>query len=95
MRILIMRWRMRELKVWYITSALGYHVALQGKRHIAPKETFPFDYLGAWKDVDVSLIEPFLARMSVREEPFVYLFAQMILICLGQEEISLYFKRIS
>lgn len=55
----------------YLSEA-GYRVAMQGKRHIAPKESFPFEYLGTHndRDVDPDLIEPFLAEMAQSKEPF-------------------------
>lgn len=51
-------------------KALGYRIALHGKRHINPETAFPFDYLGKWKDVDVALLDSFFKEMSVSKEPF-------------------------
>lgn len=55
--------------VHYLTK-LGYHVALQGKRHINPESVFPFDYIGPWKNVDPKLIEGFLKKRSEDKSPF-------------------------
>ena len=50
---------------------LGYNVGLQGKRHISPKEAFPFDYLGKQRnDVDTSLINPFIDKSIEADKPF-------------------------
>lgn len=51
-------------------KALGYRVALHGKRHINPETAFPFDYLGKWKDIDAALLEPFFKEVSASKEPF-------------------------
>lgn len=41
----------------------GYRVALTGKRHIAPAESFPFEYLGEnGSDPDLNLLEEFMVR---------------------------------
>jgi len=54
----------------YYLKEAGYRVALQGKRHIAPQESFPFEYLGTKTDVDTDLIETFIADAAKNEEPF-------------------------
>jgi uncharacterized sulfatase len=54
----------------YYLKEAGYRVALQGKRHIAPKKSFPFEYLGTKTDVDTELIEPFIADAAKNGEPF-------------------------
>ena len=49
----------------------GYRVALQGKRHIAPVDAFPFEYLGDEEDhVDIEQMEPFIADVTAKKEPF-------------------------
>ena len=54
----------------YLKEA-GYRVALQGKRHIAPITAFPFEYLGIEDDqVDTESIEPFIADVAGKKEPF-------------------------
>ena len=54
----------------YLKEA-GYRVALQGKRHIAPLEAFPFEYLsGGGEHVNISKIEPFIADVAAKKEPF-------------------------
>lgn len=50
---------------------LGYNVALQGKRHISPLSSYPFEFLGDGKqDVRVDLIEPFVKKNVKEEKPF-------------------------
>lgn len=52
-------------------KALGYSVALQGKTHFSPLESFPFEFLGHDKeDVDVNLIAPYLDRNRKEKKPF-------------------------
>ncbi len=47
----------------------GYRVALTGKRHIAPVESFPFEYLGEnGTDPDFDLLEQFISRD--KKQPF-------------------------
>lgn len=55
----------------YLKQA-GYRVALEGKRHIAPIEAFPFEYLSneQQRTVYPELIEPFLADVARSGEPF-------------------------
>ena len=54
----------------YLKDA-GYRVAMQGKRHIAPEEAFPFEYLsGTNADVNINRIEPFIADVAASKEPF-------------------------
>ena len=55
----------------YLKQA-GYRVALGGKRHIAPIEAFPFEYLSneQQRTVYPELIEPFLADVARSGEPF-------------------------
>ncbi len=40
---------------------LGYRVALTGKRHVLPPESFPFDYLDEDTDPDLAAVEAYLA----------------------------------
>ena len=55
----------------YLKEA-GYRVALQGKRHIAPIESFPFEFLSeeSLRSVHPEKIEPFLADVAQTGEPF-------------------------
>jgi uncharacterized sulfatase len=54
----------------YLKDA-GYRVAMQGKRHIAPEEQFPFEYLsGSAANVNIDRIEPFIAGVAASKEPF-------------------------
>jgi uncharacterized sulfatase len=55
----------------FYLSERGYRVALQGKRHIAPLGSFPFEYLGkGTAHVKPELIEPFIADVSASGSPF-------------------------
>lgn len=49
---------------------LGYRVAQAGKRHIAPKEVFPFEYLGNDKNPDFKKVDGFLRDVKSSKEPF-------------------------
>lgn len=49
---------------------LGYRVAQAGKRHINPKEVFPFEYLGNDKNPDFDKVEVFLKDVKTSKEPF-------------------------
>lgn len=55
-------------------SELGYRVALLGKRHIGPRENYPFEYLGdkakGTDHIDLGLAEKFLAEVAESEQPF-------------------------
>ncbi len=53
----------------------GYRVAHQGKRHISPLSSFPFEYLDGidakgLKDVDIEKIEIFISDVAATETPF-------------------------
>lgn len=55
---------------YYLKNA-GYRVAIQGKRHIAPLEAFPFEFLSPGNDnVNIEKIERFMADVSEKKEPF-------------------------
>ena len=49
---------------------LGYRVALSGKRHIGPKEVFPFEYLPGNKNPDMKAVDEFIARAKAEDKPF-------------------------
>lgn len=51
-------------------NPLGYRVAQAGKRHINPKEVFPFEYLGDDKNPDFNKVEGFLKDVTSSKEPF-------------------------
>jgi uncharacterized sulfatase len=54
----------------YLKDA-GYRVAIQGKRHFAPEEQFPFEYLsGGGANINIDRIEPFIAGVAASKEPF-------------------------
>lgn len=48
---------------------LGYRVALSGKRHIAPREVFPFEMSGA-KNPDMKAIEKLMVESKKAGKPF-------------------------
>ena len=48
---------------------LGYRVALSGKRHIAPREVFPFEYSGN-KNPDMQAIDKLLSECVGQKTPF-------------------------
>ena len=60
----------------YYLNEAGYRVAHQGKRHIAPLESFPFQYLDDNKvkkgnhDIIIDHVEPFIAEVAKSKEPF-------------------------
>ncbi|MCF7958927.1 MAG: sulfatase, partial [Phycisphaerae bacterium] len=49
---------------------LGYRVALSGKRHISPKEVFPFEYLPGSKNPDMKAVDTFVASATTEGKPF-------------------------
>ena len=49
---------------------LGYRVALSGKRHIATKEVFPFEYLPGNKNPDMKAVDEFVASAKAEGKPF-------------------------
>jgi uncharacterized sulfatase len=48
---------------------LGYRVALSGKKHIAPREVFPFEYSGQ-RNPDFAAVEKLFAECSKTATPF-------------------------
>jgi uncharacterized sulfatase len=55
----------------YYLKETGYRVAIQGKRHIAPQEAFPFEYLSTSEEhVNPEKIEPFIADAKANRQPF-------------------------
>lgn len=59
--------------VVHYLEPLGYRVALTGKKHIAPKSVFPFEYSGAGKNNKTpgwKAIESLFAETSETETPF-------------------------
>ena len=49
---------------------LGYRVALSGKRHIGPKEVFPFEYLPGNKNPDMKAVDEFVASAKAEDKSF-------------------------
>lgn len=49
---------------------LGYRVALAGKRHIATKKVFPFEYLPDDKNPDINAVDEFIASAKAGDKPF-------------------------
>jgi len=59
-----------ESVVHYL-KPLGYRVALSGKRHIAPREVFPFEYVASvGNNPDFEAIDAFLAECKRDGTPF-------------------------
>ncbi|HUT09182.1 MAG TPA: sulfatase [Thermoguttaceae bacterium] len=57
--------------VVHYLKPLGYRVALSGKRHIAPQDVFPFEYLAsAGNNPDFEAIDGFLAECKRDGTPF-------------------------
>jgi uncharacterized sulfatase len=56
--------------VVHYLQPLGYRVALSGKRHIAPREVFPFEYLPGNSNPDFEVVEGFLADCQKDEQQF-------------------------
>jgi len=56
--------------VVHYLKPLGYRVALSGKKHINPKEIFPFEYSGKDNNPDFAAIEKFIKECKQRETPF-------------------------
>ncbi len=56
--------------VVHYMKPLGYRVALSGKRHIAPKEVFPFEYIGSGNNPDFEKIDPFMKECKYSNTPF-------------------------
>lgn len=51
-------------------GALGYNVALAGKRHIGPRSAFPMNFIGEGSQIDFTLVEKYLGERKTDEEPF-------------------------
>lgn len=49
---------------------LGYRVALSGKRHIATKKVFPFEYLKGNNNPNIKAVESFMAKAKADDKPF-------------------------
>ena len=49
---------------------LGYRVALSGKRHISPKEVFPFEYLPGGKNPNINAVDEFVASAKAEDKSF-------------------------
>ncbi|MEM9159558.1 MAG: sulfatase [Verrucomicrobiota bacterium] len=56
--------------VAHYLEPLGYRVAMSGKRHISPREVFPFEYLGKGQDPEFDKIEAFVKECSDAGTPF-------------------------
>ena len=56
--------------VVHYLKPLGYRVALSGKRHIAPEEVFPFEYLPGNKNPDFKAVERFIRDCKEDDTPF-------------------------
>lgn len=49
---------------------LGYRVALSGKTHIKPKETFPFEYSGKGNNPDMEAVNALMIESAASDTPF-------------------------
>ena len=49
---------------------LGYRVALSGKTHIKPKETFPFEYSGKGNNPDMEAVVELMSESAASNTPF-------------------------
>ena len=49
---------------------LGYRVALSGKAHIKPKETFPFEYSGKGNNPDMEAVDTLMSESTASDTPF-------------------------
>ena len=49
---------------------MGYRVALSGKTHIGPKETFPFEYSGQKNNPDMAAIDSLMQESKEADTPF-------------------------
>ena len=56
--------------VVHYLKPLGYRVALSGKKHINPKEIFPFEYSGKDNNPDFTAIDKFIGECKESETPF-------------------------
>jgi len=56
--------------VVHYLEPLGYRVALSGKRHIGPREVFPFESIGSGNNPDFEAIDTFLSECREKETPF-------------------------
>ncbi|MES2375398.1 MAG: sulfatase [Bacteroidota bacterium] len=65
----------------FYMKELGYNAAIIGKRHYAPEESYPFDFLGGREDddgsgidIDLSKAEDYLKAKSTTGKPFFLMF---------------------
>ncbi|MEE8452009.1 MAG: sulfatase [Thermoguttaceae bacterium] len=56
--------------VVHYLEPLGYRVALSGKRHINPRDVFPFESLGSGNNPDFEAIDGFLSECRENQTPF-------------------------
>lgn len=56
--------------VCHYLGDLGYRVALSGKKHIAPKEVFPFEYSGKGNNPDLVAVDALMAESKAAGKPF-------------------------
>lgn len=54
----------------HFLKPLGYRVALSGKTHIAPREVFPFEYIGKGNNPDFAAVEKFISDCQRSRTPF-------------------------
>jgi uncharacterized sulfatase len=57
--------------IFHYLKPAGYRVALLGKQHISPPESFPFDFLGdPGDDLNFNAMDDFLAETKRQDQPF-------------------------
>ena len=49
---------------------VGYRVALSGKTHISPRESFPFEYSGKGNNPDMDVVDQLMTKCREAEQPF-------------------------
>jgi uncharacterized sulfatase len=56
--------------VIHYLKPLGYRIALSGKKHINPREIFPFEYSGNGNNPDFTVLDKFIKECKESETPF-------------------------
>jgi uncharacterized sulfatase len=56
--------------VVHYLEPLGYRVGLSGKKHIGPREVFPFENIGSGNNPDFSKLDPFIKECKDNKTPF-------------------------
>lgn len=56
--------------VVHYLKPLGYRIGLSGKKHIGPREVFPFENIGRGNNPDFATIDPFIKECKDNKTPF-------------------------